>query len=92
MGFEEGELRLEVPSGLAEDLREALEGSHGGGQLRRSLARRFGTEDLRVEVRTSGRAERVTGESARRQRLEELTSVDPVLREAVEKLDLTLKE
>ncbi len=93
-GYSEGTLRLRVPDGIAEDLDAFLESRPRTEALRRSLARRMDVEadELTLRVGSRGSSERMTASRAREQRLEELTAMDPTLREAVETLDLTLDD
>ena len=88
------ELVLEVPAGLHADLEAFLADERRCGSLRGTLAARLGHEHDRFSIRLeeSGQAERLTARSTRRQRVDEMVALDPALREAVEKLDLTLKE
>ena len=93
-GYAEGTLRLRVPDGIADDLDSFLESRPRTEALRASLARRMGVdaEELTLQVGSQGPSGRMTARRAREQRLEELTSMDPTLREAVEELDLTLDD
>ncbi len=88
------ELVLEVPAGLHADLEAFLADERRCGSLRGTLAARLGHEHDRFSIRLeeSDQAERLTARSTRRQRVDEMVALDPALREAVEKLDLTLKE
>jgi hypothetical protein len=93
-GVEDGTLRLRVLPGIADDLREYLSDPPRSRPLRSALAARLGlgVDELSIRLETGGRTGRVTAESARQSRLEELASMDPTLREAVEELDLTIDE
>ncbi|MFQ5690559.1 MAG: DNA polymerase III subunit gamma/tau [Gemmatimonadota bacterium] len=92
-GFRDDTLYLTVPSGLLEDLHIFLSRGAASAALRESLARELstGAERLEFEVREA-EGGRLTAKGARDQRLTGLVEMDPRLREAVEKLDLTLKE
>jgi len=92
-GIEEGEIVLEVPAGLAEGLEAFLESRERSAPLRRAVAERMtGGSEPGFRIEAAGHGGRMTGETVRRQRLEELKQADPALREAVEELDLTIKE
>jgi len=90
----EGGFQVEVPTGLADDLSEYLSDRHRSGPVREALAGALGlqVDDVTLSVRGAGPARRMTAESARQQRLEEMASMDPSLREAVTELDLSIKE
>lgn len=90
----EREIAVEVPDGLADDLQGFLDDPGRSSDLREALSEAFGipVDDLRVRIVGKGGTRRMTGKAAREQRLEEMMESDPVLREAVDKLDLTLKE
>ena len=92
-GLEDGVIRLRVHPGIADDLREFLAGRKAEG-LREAMADRAGLEADELEIRLGADdgSGRVTAESAREGRLEEISAADPALREAVEELDLTLEE
>ncbi len=87
-------LHLRVPPGLVDDLRGFLEDRRRSASLRERLASRLGVdpERLALKVAGTGASPRMTAEEAREQRLAELTALDPRLRDAVEALDLTIKE
>ena len=87
-------LVLAVPPGLADDLRVFLADGARSGSLKGELAARLGSdpETFSVRLEESGRTGRLTADATREQRVEEMIALDPALREAVEKLDLTLKE
>jgi len=91
---EDGGFRLEAPAGLAEDLEAYLEDRRRSGRVREALARELGrpAADITLRVEGAGPPRRMTAEAAREQRLEELADMDPRLREAVEELDLSIKE
>jgi len=93
-GLEDDVLRLRLPDGIASDLRDYLRDRPRSRPLRSALAEALGREPdrLSVEVVSAGRTGRVTADSARESRLEELKSMDPTLREAVEELDLSIQE
>lgn len=91
---EDGALRVAVVPGLEDDVQSFLESPGKSGTFRRELARRLEIDpcELEMTVETTGHAERLTAESAQQQRLEQLMAADPNLREAVQTLDLRLKE
>jgi hypothetical protein len=91
---EGGAIVVAVVSGLAEDLKSFLNDPLRSGTLRRALARRRDVDpaDLKFRVEASGRPERLTAAAAQRQRLDRLMEADPNLRDAVQTLDLRLKE
>lgn len=88
-----GALELRVPAGLREDLGRLFGDARRSAPLRENLARELAVDvsDLTVEVREDG-ARRMTTEGATRQRMDQWMARDPRLKEAVEELDLTLKE
>jgi DNA polymerase-3 subunit gamma/tau len=92
-GWSDGALELRVPAGLREDLSKLFDDPRRSAPLRENLARELAVDvsDLTVEVREDG-ARRVTAEGATRQRMDQWMARDPRLKEAVEELDLTLKE
>ncbi|MFW6089554.1 MAG: hypothetical protein ACODAB_07365, partial [Gemmatimonadota bacterium] len=83
-----------VVPGLVDNTRAFLEDPARSGTFRRELARRLGIDpaELDLAVEASGRPERLTAASAQKQRLDRLMDTDPNLREAVQTLDLRLKE
>jgi DNA polymerase-3 subunit gamma/tau len=85
---------LRVPPGLAPDLQTYLDDLRGSSILRLELARRLGLDEgrLRFRVEDSGPRRRMTAEAARDQKLRSMMDADPRLRDAVETLDLKLKE
>jgi DNA polymerase-3 subunit gamma/tau len=89
----DGTLSLVVPAGLHADLDRLLSDTKRSAPLRENLARELGVDvdDLTVVVREDG-ARRMTAEGATRQRMDQWMARDPRLKEAVEELDLTLKE
>lgn len=91
---EGGAIVVAVVSGLAEDLKSFLNDPLRSGTLRRALARRLDVDpaELEFRVEASGRPERLTAAAAQRQRLDRLMEADPNLRDAVQTLDLRLKE
>ena len=91
---EGGAIVVAVVSGLAEDLKSFLNDPLRSGTLRRALARRLDADpaELELRVEASGRPERLTAAAAQRQRLDRLMEADPNLRDAVQTLDLRLKE
>jgi len=93
-GFEEGELALELPAGLAGDLEMFLADARRSAALRKELGARLGIDPaaLRFRVGGGGARQRITAESARDLKLQRLVETDPRLRDAVEVLDLKLTE
>ena len=93
-GYSAGEIRLQVPAGLAADLDSFLNDPRRSAALRAELGSRLGTAagDLRFRVDDAGPRRRITAESARDQKLQSMVETDPRLREAVETLDLKLTE
>jgi len=91
---DDGAIVVSVVSGLADDLRSFLQDRLRSRALRRELARRLDGDpaDLDLRVEASGRPERLTAAAAQRQRLDRLMEADPNLRDAVQTLDLRLKE
>jgi hypothetical protein len=87
-------LVLEVPPGLQADLEAFLSDAARSGTFRGTLATRLGHEadTFSIRLEESGRTERLTARTSRQQRVDEMVALDPALRDAVEKLDLTLKE
>ncbi len=87
-------LRLQVPPGLKEDIERTLGDHDRSRPLREALAGELGVaaETLVLEVIHDGGSRRLTAEDATRQRIDQWMARDPRLREAVEELDLTLKE
>ncbi|MCK5411669.1 MAG: DNA polymerase III subunit gamma/tau [Gemmatimonadetes bacterium] len=94
LGLEGQTLSLEVPAGLREDLEAFLADSPRSGSLRGALAAslKCDSEAFSIRLEESGRSGRLNARTTREQRVKEMVVVDPALREAVEKLDLTLKE
>lgn len=93
-GLEGNELQLGVPPGLAEDLRSFLEDEARSAVFRRALGRRIGVKpaELAFRLDDAGPRRRLTAETARDQKLEQMMEADPGLRDAVQTLDLKLKE
>jgi hypothetical protein len=87
-------IHVSVPDGLSEVVRSFLNDPNRSGSMRTALGRRLGVEpgSLVFRIEGTGSAPRISASAARAQRLQEMVSVDPQLREAVEKLDLRLKE
>lgn len=87
-------LRLVIPAGLFEDLRRLLNDRAKSAELRENLARelRIDAGEIELEFRKAGGSRRLTSEEAAEQRISNWMDRDPRLREAVEELDLTLKE
>ena len=92
--FEDGELSLELPPGLAGDLEAFLGDARRSAELRKALGDRLGISaaDLRFRIGGGAANQRITAESARDLKLQRLVQADPRLREAVETLDLKLTE
>ncbi len=93
-GLEGDELLLKVPPGLAEDLGAFLDDEARSAVFRRALGRRIGVKptDLAFRLGDAGPRRRLTAEAARDQKLEQMMETDPGLRDAVQTLDLKLKE
>lgn len=93
-GSGEGEVRVLVVPGLVEEVRAFIDDPIRSGTFRREFARRVGIrpEDLKFGVESAERPERLTAAEAKRQRLERMMDADPNLRDAVQELDLELKE
>ncbi len=93
-GWDGTTLRLQVPPGLKEDIERTLGDRDRSSPLREALAGELGVaaEALVLEVVHDGGSRRLTAEDATRQRIDQWMARDPRLREAVEELDLTLKE
>lgn len=87
-------LVLEVPPGLRADLEAFLSDVARSGAFRGTLANRLGQDADAFSIRLDEkrRTERFTARNTRQQRVDEMVALDPALRDAVEKLDLTLKE
>jgi hypothetical protein len=77
-----------------EEVRAFVDDPVRSGTFRRELARRIGKlpEDLTLQVESAQRPERLTAAAAQRQRLESMMEADPNLRDAVQTLDLELKD
>ena len=92
--FSEGRVMLRTAPGLVEDLQGFLNDVTRSATLRLELARRVGlsADRLTFDVRSSGSRERLTSEGAKEQQLSSMVAADPLLREAVEVLDLRIKE
>lgn len=90
----EGFVRARVVPGLVEEVRSFVDDPVRSGTFRRELARRIGTrpDELRLRVESADRPERLTAAAAQRQRLDRMMEADPNLRDAVQTLDLELKE
>ncbi len=93
-GSGEGEVRVLVVPGLVEEVRAFIDDPIRSGTFRREFARRVGIrpEDLTFGVESAEKPERLTAADAKRQRLERMMDADPNLRDAVQELDLELKE
>jgi len=93
-GTPEGLVRARVMPGLVEQVRAFVDDPIRSGTFRRELARRIGRrpEELKLSVESAERPERLTAAGAQRQRLERMMEADPNLRDAVQTLDLELKD
>ena len=87
-------LVLEVPPGLRADLEVFLSDMARSGAFRGTLATRLGqdADAFSIRLEENRRTERFTARNTGQQRVDEMVALDPALRDAVEKLDLTLKE
>ncbi len=87
-------LNLGVPPGLAQDLAAFLDDRVRSAGFRAELGGRIGVAPDRLEfvIDDAGPRRRVTAEVARDQKLEQMMETDPRLREAVQTLDLKIKE
>ncbi len=85
---------LRAAAGLVEDLQEFLNDVTRSAALRLELARRVGlsADRLAFDVQSSGAGERLTSDGAKKQQLSSMVAADPRLREAVEVLDLRIKD
>jgi len=92
-GWADGTLSLKVPAGLHEDLQKLLEDRRRSAPLLENLARELDVPvgSLTVAV-GDDRPVRMTAEDATQQRMDQWMARDPRLKEAVEELDLTIKE
>ena len=87
-------VHLQVPPGLAHDLTAFLDDRARSAGLRAELGGRIGVapESLEFVIDDAGPRRRLTAEGARDQKLEKMMETDPRLREAVQALDLKIKE
>ena len=87
-------IHVRVPDGLSETVRSFLDNPARSRSMRTALGRHLGVQpdNLAFRIEGTGSAPRISASAAREQRLQEMVSGDPQLREAVEKLDLRLKE
>lgn len=87
-------LKLGVPPGLAQDLAAFLDDRVRSAGFRAELGGRIGVAPDKLEfvIDDAGPRRRVTAEVARDQKLEQMMDTDPRLREAVQTLDLKIKE
>jgi DNA polymerase-3 subunit gamma/tau len=87
-------VHLQVPPGLAHDLTAFLDDRARSAGLRAELGDRIGVapESLEFVIDDAGPRRRLTAEGARDQKLEKMMETDPRLREAVQALDLKIKE
>lgn len=92
--YSEGRVVLRAAPGLVEDLQGFLSDVTRSAALRLELARRVGlsADRLTFDVQPSGARARLTSEGAKQQQLSRMVAADPRLREAVEVLDLRIKE
>jgi DNA polymerase-3 subunit gamma/tau len=87
-------VHLQVPPGLAHDLTAFLDDRARSAGFRGELGSRIGVAPERLEfvIDDAGPRRRLTAEGARDQKLEKMMETDPRLREAVQALDLKIKE
>jgi DNA polymerase-3 subunit gamma/tau len=87
-------VHLQVPPGLAHDLTAFLDDRTRSAGFRGELGGRIGVAPERLEfvIDDAGPRRRLTAEGARDQKLEKMMETDPRLREAVQALDLKIKE
>jgi DNA polymerase-3 subunit gamma/tau len=87
-------VHLQVPPGLAHDLTAFLDDRTRSAGFRGELGGRIGVVPERLEfvIDDAGPRRRLTAEGARDQKLEKMMETDPRLREAVQALDLKIKE
>ncbi len=87
-------LRLVIPAGLFDDLSRLLNDRDRSAALREILEQELQIDAgrLELEIEKTGGSRRLTSEEAAEQRVSSWMDRDPRLREAVEELDLTLKE
>lgn len=87
-------VHLQVPPGLAHDLTAFLDDRTRSAGFRGELGARIGVAPERLEfvIDDAGPRRRLTAEGARDQKLEKMMETDPRLREAVQALDLKIKE
>ena len=88
-------IHLKVPEGLGADVRGYLDNRERSAAVRERLASELGIEADRLTFvvgDASSSRRRLTADDARQRRLSDMMDVDPRLKEAVEELDLTLKE
>jgi len=87
-------VHLQVPPGLAHDLTEFLDDRVRSSGFRIELGGRIGVapDSLEFVIDDAGPRRRLTAEGARDQKLEKMMETDPRLREAVQTLDLKIKE
>jgi len=87
-------VHLQVPPGLAHDLAAFLDDRIRSAGFRTELGGRIGVAPDRLDfvIDDAGPRRRLTAEGARDQQLEQMMDTDPRLREAVQTLDLKIKE
>ncbi len=90
-GLVKDEVRLRVQVGWREELEKLFKDHSRSGPLRANLAERLGLPTVSFAI-VDHKGGRVTAGEAARTRVERLLDGNPHLREAVEELDLTLKE
>lgn len=90
----DGSVRASVVPGLLDDVRAFVVDPVRSGTFRRELSRRLGAspDSLRLVVESAEKPERLTAAAAQKQRLGRMMDADPNLRDAVQALDLELKE
>jgi len=86
-----GRLTLRVPSGLKADLKALFEDERRSAPLRENLAERLSLDVVELEIVEDSR-QQMTAKDVSEQRVNSWMERDPGLKEAVEELDLTLKE
>jgi len=90
-GLVDDEVRLRVQAGLREELEKLFKDESRSGPLRANLAERLGLPAVKFAIVDHNGGRMTAGEAAR-SRVERMLDGNPQLREAVEELDLTLKE
>ena len=85
------QLTLHVPSGLKADLKALFEDEHRSAPLRENLADRLSLDVIELEIIEEPRRQ-MTAQDVSEQRVNSWMERDSSLKEAVEELDLSLKE